>query len=116
MDGRAAHSGAHSVSACMQAAREGKLAQLTSREGRRLASLLAKLGQLEDAHAIAQVLARCQQKLLLLAVVLPKKHAMPPCWVAGVADEQMHQELWFAITRQRLVRLNACWPLCGCLG
>ena len=80
----------------MQAAREGKLAQLTSREGRRLASLLAKLGQLEDAHAVAQVLAGFLQKLTLLAVALLRKHAAPPCWVAGVADERMRQELCFA--------------------
>lgn len=51
----------------MQAAREGKLAQLTSREGRRLASLLAKLGKLEDALAIAQVLAGCLQELLFIS-------------------------------------------------
>lgn len=66
------HSGAHSVSPCMQAAREGKLAQLTSREGRRLASLLAKLGQLEDAHAVAQVPA-------LRDSAVPLGHSQKPC-------------------------------------
>ena len=90
----------------MQAAREGKLAQLTSREGRRLASLLAKLGQLEDAHTVAQVLAGGLHKLLYLAVALPKKHVAPP-WF-GV--EQRHQELCFANARQRSVCLSACWP------
>ena len=96
----------------MQAAREGKLAQLTSREGRRLASLLAKLGQLEDAHAVAQVLAGRLQMLLSLAVALPRKHAAPP-WFG---DEQMHQELFCANVRQRPVCLSACWPRRGSLG
>ena len=65
MDNRAALGEAQRAGESAQAAREGKLAHLISREGRRLASLLAKLGQLEDAHAIAQVLTLRDHKNML---------------------------------------------------